>query len=156
MTTLEQCDAELEQLHADVRKLQSAPSAFAEVWPAIEAGLDQAQATFTRLGPLIGVVPRLPEHVHERHLAMVGMALAANRKAIVDSERARIRAATEGGIGTADKARRLDEIRAAILRTAAKRELALRKVEGEGEFRPRPTHPELLIFPQAEVERLAR
>jgi hypothetical protein len=44
----------------------------------------------------------------------------------------------------------------AILRTAARRELAIRAVEAVGEFQPRPVHPELLIFKQAEVERLAR
>ena len=50
----------------------------------------------------------------------------------------------------------LAELRAAILRAAARRELALRAVEAVGEFKPRPVHLELLIFRQAEVERLAR
>ena len=60
------------------------------------------------------------------------------------------------GISAPDKQRRLDELRGAILKAAARRELALRAVEGVGEFQPRPVHPELLIYRQAEVERLAR
>jgi hypothetical protein len=55
-----------------------------------------------------------------------------------------------------DRQRRLDQLRAAILRTAARRELALREIEGEGEFRPRGVRPEILIFTEAAVEQLAR
>ena len=58
------------------------------------------------------------------------------------------------GLSAADKARRLDELRRAILRTAAKRELAVREIEG-AEFMPRAIHPELAIYKQAAVERLA-
>jgi hypothetical protein len=81
--------------------------------------------------------------------------MVADRKALIDSERQRIKAATEGGISATDKQRRLDQLRAAILKAAAKRELALRKVEGD-DFMVRSVHPELAIFKQAEVERLAR
>jgi hypothetical protein len=87
---------------------------------------------------------------------MVGMAMVANRKALLDSERARIKTLAEAGISATDRRRRLDQLSAAILRAAARRELALREIEGAGEFQPRPVHAELAIFQRGEVERLAR
>ena len=96
-----------------------------------------------------------PEDVHQRHQATIGAAVVANKKALLDSERARIKAATEGGIAAPDKARRLEELRRAILKAAAKRELFVREIEGS-EFLRRPTHAELAVFKQADVERLAR
>jgi hypothetical protein len=59
------------------------------------------------------------------------------------------------GLTASDKARRITELQAAILRAAAKRELAVREVEG-AEFMPRPVHPELLVYKRADVEQLAR
>ena len=49
---------------------------------------------------------------------------------------------------------KLDELRGAILRAAAKREFAVREIEGDG-FLPRPVYPELAICKEAAVERLA-
>jgi hypothetical protein len=144
-------------LQAEISSVERAPSSFDEIWPAVEAELAEAEATFRRLGPqLRGFVSQLPEHVNERHRAMVGMALVANKKAVLDSERSRVRAATEGGLSATDKARRLDQLRAAILRASASRELLIRASEVEGEFLPRPAlHPELVVFRRAEVERIA-
>ena len=68
-------------------------------------------------------------------------------------ERQRIEQQGEG-MSPTDKARKLDELRCQILHTAAKRELAVREIEGEG-FVVRPVHPELIIYKQAAVERLA-
>jgi hypothetical protein len=156
MTTIAELDTEISRLQQEASAVERAPSSFDEVWPAVEAELAEAEATFRRLGPQLGgFVSQLPEHVYERRQAMVGMAIVANKKAVLDSERARVKAQTEGGISATDKRRRLDQLRAAILRAAAQRELALREVEGEGEFRPRDIHPELLIHRQADVERLA-
>ena len=51
------------------------------------------------------------------------------------------RIAAQGeGLSAADKARKLDQLRGAILTAAAKRELTLRAIEGT-EFLPRPVHP---------------
>jgi hypothetical protein len=102
-------------------------------------------------------VPVLPEYVWQRNQILIGATLVANRKAVVDSERARIKAQTEGGISATDRQRRLDQLRAAILRASANRELLVRATEVEGEFLPRPgLHAELAVFTRAEVERLAR
>jgi|HubBroStandDraft_6_1064221.scaffolds.fasta_scaffold1476440_1 hypothetical protein len=158
MTTIADLDTEIRRLHQEASALERAPSSFDEAWPAVEAELDQAEATFRRLGPqLSGVVSQLPEHVHERRQAMVGLVMVTNKKAVIDSERARIKAQTEGGISATDKQRRLDQLRAAVLRASANRELLVRATEVEGEFAPRPgLHPELAVFRRADVERLAR
>jgi hypothetical protein len=124
--SIDQIDVELARLRAEIASVERAPPSFEEAWAGVQAELDQAEATFRRLGPqLSGVVSQLPEHVHERRQAMVGMAIVANKKAVIDSERARIKSQTEGGISAADRKRRLDQLRAAILGAAAQRELAL-------------------------------
>ena len=155
--SIEQIDVELARLQAEISGVERAPPSFEEAWPGVEADLDEAEATFRRVGPqLSGVVSQLPEHVAERHRAMAGLALVANRKAVVDSERSRVRAATEGGLSATDKQRRLDQLRAAILRASAKRELLVRETEVEGEFLPRPgLHAEMVVFRKPDLERLA-
>jgi hypothetical protein len=157
MTTIAELDTEITLLQQQASAVERAPKSFDEVWPTVEAELAEAEATFRRLGPQLGgrFVSPLQEHVEERHRAMVGMAVVANRKAVVDSERSRVRAATEGGMSVTDKQRRLDQLRGAILQASAKRELLVRATEGDGEFQPRVIHPELAIYKQAAVERLA-
>ena len=81
--------------------------------------------------------------------------MVANSAALLKAERQRIEAQGEGLTAT-DKQRRLDQLRAAILRASANRELLVRATEVEGEFLPRPAlHAELAVFTRAEVERLA-
>jgi hypothetical protein len=133
--------------------LQAGPT-FDERWPAVEAQLLEAEAAFKRLGPWLGFVPSLPEHVYERHQVAIGAAVVANKKALIDAERQRIKAQTEGGISATDKQRRLDELRVAVLRLSAQRELLVREVEGR-EFHARPVHAELVVYRQYDVERLA-
>jgi hypothetical protein len=58
--------------------------------------------------------------------------------------------------GEGGKQRRLDQLRAAILQAAARRELALRETEREGEFQPRLVHAELSSYERSAVQRLAR
>ena len=77
----------------------------------------------------------LPETSFQRHQAAIGAAMIANLKALLDSKRVRVRAETA-----------LDQLRGATLKVVAKRELALRA---------RPVHPELAIYKEAAVERLA-
>ena len=152
---LETLDREISRLQAEAAAVERAGPTFEERWPEIESQLLEAENVFRRLGPqLSGFVSELPEHVHQRRQAMVGMALVANRRAIVDSEQARIKAQTEGGISATAKSHRLAELRRAVLRSAAQRELELRKIEGD-DFAIRSVHPELVIFTQAAVERLA-
>jgi hypothetical protein len=159
MTTITELDTVISRLQQEASARERAPKSFDEVWPAIEAELDEAEAIFRRLGPQLSQrsVPVLPEYVWQRNQVVIGATLVANRKAVVDSERARIKAQTEGGISATDRQRRLDQRRAAIMRAAAKRELLVRGTEFEGDFLPRPPlHAELAVFTRAEVERLAQ
>jgi hypothetical protein len=86
--------------------------------------------------------------------SLIGAMMAAGGDKLQQVERQRIEAQGKG-ISAADKTRKLDQLRGAILRTAAKRELLLSELEGDG-FQPRPVHAELAIFQRGEVERLAR
>jgi len=140
---IETIDTEIRHLQQEAVAVEHTGPTFDEVWPQVERQLTDAEALFRRHGPqLSGMPPVLPEHLIQQHQAAVGAALVANKKAVLDSERARIKAQTEHGISAADKRQRIAELRAAILKAAAKRELELRKVEG-AEFMPRPVHPEL-------------
>jgi hypothetical protein len=98
--SIEHIDAELARLQAEISSIERAPPSFEEVWPAVEAELAEAEATFRRLGPQLSQrsVPVLPEYVWQRNQVVIGATLVANRKAVVDSERARIKAQTEGGM----------------------------------------------------------
>ena len=55
-----------------------------------------------------------------------------------------------GGLG------QIELLRAAILKAAARQELALREVEREGEFYARPGHPGLAIYRRGDVEQTGR
>ena len=123
----------------------------------MEAELLEAEAIFRGVGPeLSGFISQAPEHVHQRRVAAIGAAMVANRKALLDSERARVKEQTANGIAAADKQRRLNELKRAVLRVAAKRELLIRATEVEGEFLPRELHAELAVFRHDAVERLTR
>jgi hypothetical protein len=88
MTAITEFESEISRLQQEASAVERAPKSFDEVWPAVEADLAEAESTFRRLGPqLSGFVSQLPEHVEERRRAMVGMAMVANRKALLDSER---------------------------------------------------------------------
>jgi hypothetical protein len=156
--TIATLDTEIARLQADARTIEHAPRTFDEVWPVAEAALVDAEAALRRFGPALdSAVPRLPEAVHHRHQVVIGAAMVANRKALMDSERARVKADTDAGISATDKQRRGAELRAAILKLCARRELLLRSEEADGaELRPRQPHAELFVFRQADVERLAR
>jgi len=120
MTAIEDLDAEIARLQAEAAAVERIGPTFDERWPAVEAELLEAEAVFRQLGPQLGgFQSMIPEHVHQRHQAFIGAAMVADRKALIDSERQRIKAATEGGISATDKQRRLDQLRAAILKAAA-------------------------------------
>src|SRR5262249_49786140 len=76
MTMIAELDTEISRLQQETSAVERAPQSFDEVWPAVEAQLAEAEATFRRLGPQLGgFVSQLPEHVEERRRAMVGMAV---------------------------------------------------------------------------------
>ena len=154
-TKIEDLDAELARLQQEAAAVERAGPPFDEVWPEVERRLQQAEAVFRQYGAgLDGWPAVLPEEAVRRHQAAIGAAMVANGKALSDSERARVKAVTANGIAAADKRQRLDQIRAAILKAAARREIEARKVEGT-EFMARPVHPELIVCRQGDLERLA-
>jgi hypothetical protein len=153
MTTIEDLDGEIARLQAEVRSVEHMPPTIAERYSEVEGAMREAEAVYRRLG--LGASAGHPaEHAHLQRQVLIGACMVAAGDKLLKVERQRIEKQGEG-LTAADKARKLDQLKAAILRTAAQRELALREVEGDG-FLPRPIHPELLVFPQAEVERLAR
>ena len=99
----------------------------------------------------------LPEQAWQLHQLAIGAAVLTNRKALIEAERARVTAATEGGIGAADRRQRQPKIARDVLRLAARREMLIRATEAEGEWKPRPPiHPELSVFRQQALEEIAR
>jgi hypothetical protein len=153
---LESLDGEIRRLQQQATAIERAGPTFDEAWPQVEAQLQDAENVFRRFGTGISdVAVTLPEIIARRHKAAIGAALVANKKAVIDAERQRVKEQTAGGLSASEKQRRLAELRGALLRAAAKRELALRAVEG-AEFHPRPVHPELVVYRQGDLERLAR
>jgi hypothetical protein len=127
--------------------VERAAKSFDKIWANVEAELAEAEATFRRVGPWLSrSTPLLPELVYQRHQANISACMVANKKALLDSERARVKAQTEGGISATDKQRRLADLERALLKAAAKRELLLREQETAGEFSARPVHPELAVY----------
>jgi hypothetical protein len=130
------------------------PATIAERVAAIESELRQAEQLYRRHGLAVSAGHPV-ESAHLQRQALIGACMVVGADKILKVERARIEQLGEGLTAT-DKARTLAELRGAILKAAAKRELALREQEAAGEFRPRAVHPELAIFRQGDVERLAR
>jgi hypothetical protein len=138
------------------RNLSTRPnSTINRIAKGCERRLRAAEDTYRARGLPADIAGPLTAEVVRRHLqAAMGAAMVGNSKALLAAERLRLEAAGVG-LSNADKVKRLTELRATILKAAARRELALRKIEG-AEFMPRPVHPELAIYRQGQVERLAR
>jgi hypothetical protein len=150
---MESIDAEIGRLQFEAASMEHMPRTIAERFADAEAELRSAEALYQTHG--LGVSAGHPgEAAHLQRQALVGLCMVVGAEKILKVERARIEAQGEG-LSTPAKAERLAQLRRQIERLAAKRELAVREIEGDG-FLPRPVHPELLVFPQAEVERLAR
>lgn len=155
MTDIQTLDAEIVDLQRQATAIEAAPRHFDEEWLTVERALLDAEAAFKTHGPLLDATPAVfPETAQRRHQVSVGAAMVANGKALLDSERVRVKAMTDGGIAVADKHQRLADLKRAILRTAARR---AKLVRSTGEFLPRSAvHPELVIATGAELEQLAR
>ena len=140
MSDLATLDIEIQKLQQEAAAVERAGPTFDETWPAVNAELLEAEAIFRRWGPQLGgYQSELAEHVHQRRQAAIGASVVANKKVLLNSERSRIQSLTQGGISRADKLRRLDDLNRQILRAAARKELALREIESDGEFQPRAT-----------------
>lgn len=152
--TLELFDAELQRLRQEAAAIARMPATIAERFAQTEAELRHAEQLYRTHG--LGVSAGHPtEAMHLQRQALIGAMMVVGADKILKVERDRIAAAGEG-MTADDKAKRLGDLDRAILRTAAKRELLLREHEAPGEFLPRlEVHPELAVFRQADVERLA-
>jgi len=83
--------------------------------------------------------------------------MVVNGKALVEAERARIKAETANGIPAADKARRLDQLSRQIMQACARHELSVSASEGDGFLLlPRSVHPEFVIATVKQLEQIAR
>lgn len=149
----EPLDAEIARLESEVRSLVQMPRTIAERVAEAERELRDAENVYRSYG-LRASAGHPGEAAHLQRQALIGLCMVVGADKILKAERARIEHQGEGMSAT-DKQRRLEQLRAAILRAAARRELAFRAVEGEGEFRARDVHPELLIYKQTAVEGLA-
>ena len=135
--TIETLDATIAQLQAEARR---------------EARLREAEDIYRRFG--LGVTAGDPrEAAHLRQQALLGAMMVVGSAQLLKVERARIEARGEG-LSKREKTERIAQLRRQIERLAAKRELAVREIEGDG-FMPRPVHAELAIYRQGDVERLA-
>ena len=153
MPTIEKLDEEIRRLQAEVTSVEMTPPTIAERCVVVERELHEAEALYRAHG-LNPTGARHPsEHAYLQRQSVVGMCMVAAGDKLLKVERELIAAAGEGR-SAVDKTKRTAELKAAILRTAARRELEVRKVEGD-DFAARPVHPELFLYRQAEVERLA-
>jgi hypothetical protein len=154
MTDIETLDAEIQRLRQEAAAVAQMPLTIAERFALTEAELRQAEQLYRKHGLAVSGTGHPTETAHLQRQAVIGLCMVVGADKILKVERDRIAAAGEG-VTAADKTKRLADLDRAILWTAAKRELLLREQEAPGEFRTRDVHPELLIYKQADVERLA-
>jgi hypothetical protein len=150
---IEKLDVEIAALQAEVARIAQLPRTIAERFAEAEGELRSAAALYQSHGLKISAA-HPGETAHLQRQALIGLCMVVGADKILNAERARIEQHGEG-LTSVDKTRKLDELHRQILQVAARRELALRQVDGDGEFLPRPTHPEMAIFQRREVERLA-
>lgn len=137
MTQLETLEREIARLEAEIARVERAPKSFDEEWAPIVARMDAAEQMFRQHGmPLDAPLQVSPEYGRQRQLSLAGAVLAGNRKAVEAAERLRIKPRTEGGLSTSERTRKLADLRAELLRIAERREIALRKVEGDDFLHP--------------------
>jgi hypothetical protein len=152
--SIAQIDVELARLQAEFGSVERMPRTIAERYAEAEARLREAEGVYRQWGfDASAGHPGAAQHMQRQSL--IGALMVVNSAALLKAERQRIEAQGEG-LSPPAKAERLDELRRQILEAAAKHELALREIEGDGEFQPRVTHPELAIYRLAVVEHLAR
>jgi hypothetical protein len=151
---IDQLDAEIARLQAEVSRVEHMPPTIAERFAAAETELRDAEQVYRMHGHKVSAAH--PEQTaYLQRQAVLGACMVVGADQLLQVERQRIEAQGEG-MSAADKARKLDQLRRQILQAAARRELALRQIE-RTEFMPRAAvHPELAIYKQAAVEQLAR
>ena len=151
--TIDTADAEIARLQAEIAAITAMQPTVAERFAVVESQMREAEQVFRNYGMNPGAA-HPGETAHLQRLAVIGACMVIDPDKLMKSEHQRIAAQGEG-ISAADKARRLEELRRQILRTAARRELALREIERPGEFLPRPTvHPDFVVRPRGYLEQI--
>jgi hypothetical protein len=152
--TIEEIDAEIAGLLAEILNTEHMPPTIAERYAKVEAELRQAEQLYRAHG-VNASAGHPAEHAHVQRQSLIGAMMVTGGDKMLKAERARLEAQGEG-MTAADKERRLDQLRLAILKAAAQRELMLREVEREGEFQPRPSvHAEMVVWKRGDLEQLA-
>jgi hypothetical protein len=152
--TTEALDAEIARLQTEAASVERMPATIAERYAKVEAELREAERLYRTYGLKVSAA-HPAEAAHLQRQAVIGACMVVGAEKLLKIERQRVEQEGEG-LAAVDKARRLDELRRQILRVAARRELALREIERDGEFLARPAvHPELVIYPHADLEQLA-
>jgi hypothetical protein len=152
MSPIETFDAEIALLQAEIATVERAPPSIAERFAAAEAELRADEALYRAHGLKVGA-GHPGETAHLRQRARIGLCMVVGADKILKVERERIEQQGEG-LSPSDKQRRLDQLRDQILKVAARRELLVRD-EADDLMVVRPVHPELVVFPRAEVQRIA-
>ena len=125
----------------------------AERYAAVEAELRSAEGLYQSHGLKVSGAGHPGETAHLQRQALIGACMVVGADKLLKAEHERIAAQGEG-LSAVDKQRRLDQLRRQILQAAARRELLVRDLEGDG-FMARPVHSELMIYKRTAVERLA-
>lgn len=153
MSSIEQIDAAIARLQAGLASVERMPRPISERYDEAAARLREAEGVYRQWG-FDASAGHPGEAQYMQRQSLIGALMVVNSAALLKTERQRIEAQGEG-LSAPAKAERLDELRRQILKAAAKRELAVREIERDGEFQPRVIHPELAIYRQAAVERAA-
>jgi hypothetical protein len=148
MTTpaIEKIDGEIAVLQAEIARIEVLPAPVGERYAAVEASLRACEEAYRTHG-------LQPAGHPDAQRIVVGMCMVVGADKVLKAEHQRIAALGEG-MAAADKERRLTHLRAALLAAACRRELALMDLPGSL-LAPREVHPELIVYPRAELERIA-
>jgi hypothetical protein len=150
--TIAKLDAEIATAQAAIVQVEHALPTIADRYADAEAQLRAAEDLYKTRGLRISA-PHPAEAAHLERQVLIGACMVAGGDKLLKTERARIEAQGEG-LTAIDRARKLDELRRAIQRAAAKRELAVREIEAD-DFMDRPVLPQFFLYAGSELERLA-
>jgi hypothetical protein len=152
MNAIEKIDGEIAALHAEIVQVEHALPSSAERFAVVESELLQAAEVYRSRG-LNPSAAHPGETVYLQRQALIGMAMVIGAEKILKIERQRIEQAGEG-MSAADKARKLEQLRAQVEAAAARREFLVRRERDDFEI-ARPV-PILAIVETADLERAAR
>jgi hypothetical protein len=154
MRSIEQIDAEIARLQAELASVERMPRPISERYDEAAARLREAEGVYRQWG-FDASAGHPGEAQHMQRQSLIGALMVVNSAALLKAEHERIAAAGEG-LSEREKTERLAQLRRQIERLCAQRELQLREREAPGEFLPRPVlHAEMAVFRKPDLERLA-